>query len=128
MRSQGRPPKQAHKAIPEGQFEEEQGLKGFFGPVSHIIKKRPSNRWSKIDGSLRYHMYNLGKLEKKSSAQRLFYNNYFVLSMQWISQQPNPSARRNADGDLLYFCHTGQGEVFTEYGLLSYRKGHYIIV
>ena len=39
--SQGLNTKQAHKAIPEGYYEEEQGRKGFFGPVSHLIRKNP---------------------------------------------------------------------------------------
>jgi homogentisate 1,2-dioxygenase len=33
---------------------------------------------------------------------------------------------RNADGDTLYFCHTGAGQVLTEYGLLSFKIGSYI--
>ena len=36
--SQGKNTTQGHKGIPQGQFEEEQGRSGFFGPVSHLIK------------------------------------------------------------------------------------------
>lgn len=128
--SQGKPPKQAHKAIPEGRYEEEQGLKGFFGPVSHLIKRKPSTRWTKIDGPLRPHMYDLVKLEKRSGTQRLLFNSDVSISMQWVQQASaaDLAGFRNADGDSLYFCHAGSGDVFTEYGWLAYRKGHYIVV
>jgi homogentisate 1,2-dioxygenase len=128
--SQGKPPKQAHKGIPDGCFEEEQGHKGFFGPVSHLIKPKPSTRWTKIEGPLRPHMFDLVKLEKKLGAQRLLFNSDVTLSLQWL--QPTPPnewiGERNADGDLIYFCHQGSGEVFSEYGMLTYRKGTYVVI
>ena len=127
---QGKYTRQAHKAIPEGCFEEEQGLKGFFGPVSHLIKKQPSTRWTKIEGNLRPRMYDLVKMNEKSGWQRMLYNNFMTVS--WLRMDVNPeNARhgyRNGDGDLLYFCHQGQGEVWSEYGLLTYRKGEYIVI
>ena len=50
--------------------------------------------------------------------------------MKWKkSLKPDElTADRNADGDTIYFCHKGAGEVFTEYGLLVYKKGHYIVI
>src|SRR4051812_23444080 len=121
---------QAHKGIPEGAYEEEQGLKGFFGPVSHLIKRQPSTRWSKIDGPLRPHMYDLVKMEGRDGWQRLLYNAHLSISLLAMDAKPVYRARgyRDGDGDLLYFCHQGAGEVWTEYGLLKYRKGEYINV
>jgi homogentisate 1,2-dioxygenase len=122
--------KQAHKAIPEGSYEEEQGLKGFFGPVSHLIKRKPSTRWVKIDGPLRPHMYDLVKMPSHEGWQRMLYNDSCTIS--WLSMEANPKYRsqgfRNGDGDLLYFCHKGSGEVWSEYGLLKFRKGEYIVI
>lgn len=127
---QGVHTKQAHKGIPEGAYEEEQGLKGFFGPVSHLIKEKPSTRWTKIDGPLRPHMFDLVKMEKREGWQRMMHNQHLVISM--LNMQPNPAymktGYRNGDGDLLYFCHQGSGQVWTEYGLLDYRKSEYIVV
>ena len=57
--SQGNPTRQAHKGIPEGLYEEEQGTKGFFGPVSHLIRKNPSTNWIEIDGPLKPRMFDL---------------------------------------------------------------------
>ena len=122
--------KQAHKAIPEGAYEEEQGLKGFFGPVSHLIKQKPSTRWTKIDGPLRPHMYDLVKLAPTSGWRRLLFNAHLTISLFNLEVDPAnlTKAYRNGDGDLLYFCHAGEGELWSEYGLLKYRAGEYIHV
>jgi hypothetical protein len=43
--SQGKNHTQGHKGIQAGQFEEEQGRKGFFGYVSHLLKSAaPTHR------------------------------------------------------------------------------------
>ncbi len=127
---QGVHTKQAHKGIPDGAYEEEQGLKGFFGPVSHLIKEKPSTRWTKIDGPLRPHMYDLVKLQKHEGLKSMLHNPHLTVSM--LRMEPNPKytqqGYRNGDGDLLYFCHEGAGEVWTEYGMLTYSKSEYIMV
>jgi homogentisate 1,2-dioxygenase len=127
---QGEHTRQAHKAIPEGAYEEEQGLKGFFGPVSHLIKRQPSTRWNSINGPLRPHMFDPLKLFQTEGWQRLLYNAHLTISTLVMDAKPDhqKKALRNADGDLLYFCHQGSGEVWTEYGLLNYRKGEYVNV
>lgn len=127
---QGKYTRQAHKGIPEGAYEEEQGLKGFFGPVSHLIKSQPSTRWKSIEGPLRPHMYDLVKMSEGEGWQRLLYNQHLDISLLWMDAKPEYRSRayRDGDGDLLYFCHKGAGEVWTEYGMLKYRKGEYIVV
>lgn len=131
--SQGRSTTQGHKGIPEGHFEEEQGRKGFFGPVSHLIKPEPSTRWTHIDGPLRPHLYDPNQLNNKMQShpswQRMFFNSDVSVYGFWVQewkQNQNLSSFRNADGDTLYFCHTGSGHVMTEYGLLEFIKGSYI--
>ncbi len=128
--TQGRPTRQAHKGIPEGQFEEEQGLDGFYGPVSHLIKDKPSTRWTNIEGPLKPRMYDLVKLDKNSATQRLLYNNDLTISNHWIHPEAPDRliAKRNADGDWLYFCHKGSGHVLTEYGLLEFNPGTYLMM
>lgn len=125
---QGRPTKQAHKAIPEDHIEEEQGLKGFYGLVSHLIKKKPSTRWVNIKGPLKPRMFDTVKLTEANKWHRLFYNN--AMSIYFANLEPGfyESAFRNADGDTIYFCHSGEGELWTEYGLLKFNKGTYIVV
>jgi homogentisate 1,2-dioxygenase len=127
---QGKHTDQAHKAIPEGAYEEEQGLKGFFGPVSHLIKAQPSTRWTKIEGPLRPHMYDLVKMSESEGWKRMLYNAHLTISLLWMDAKPENRSQgyRNGDGDLLYFCHKGAGEVWSEYGMLKYRKGDYVVV
>ena len=127
---EGQTTRQAHKGIPEGCYEEEQGLKGFFGPVSHLIKRAPSTGWVEIEGPLRPHMYDPQKFGSADGNVRMLYNSAVTLSMEFMSpKKPGElKARRNADGDLIYFCHTGGGDLLTEYGALTFKKGHYIVV
>ncbi len=126
---QGLSTKQAHKAIPEGHFEEEQGRKGFFGPVSHLIRKNPSTHWTEIDGPLRPHLYDLVELPKEDKWNRLVYNREVAVYNLWKDLPKGESkAFRNSDGDTLYFCHKGAGVVLTEYGLLEYKRGSYVVI
>ena len=129
--SQGKHTTQGHKGIPEGHFEEEQGRSGFYGPVSHLIKPKPSTRWTAIDGPLRPHMYDVPAMDRNwGQNQRMFYNQDVTISNLWEkkTQQTLETAFRNADGDLVYFCHSGLGQILTEYGLLEFRKGSYIMI
>ncbi|MGZ3693672.1 MAG: homogentisate 1,2-dioxygenase [Bdellovibrionota bacterium] len=128
--SQGVHTRQAHKGIPEGYVEEEQGRKGFFGQVSHLIRKKASTRWRTIDGPLKPRMLDLVKADKSGKRQRILYNSDLAIYSQWVmpSAEKNPKAFRNADGDSLYFCHLGKGKVLTEYGLLDYRPGDYLMI
>src|SRR6476661_11261945 len=121
--SQGRHTTQGHKGIPEGHFEEEQGRKGFFGPVSHLIKPKPSTRWTSIEGPLRPHLYDAINMKKQpGNWQRMLFNSDVVVSMYWENKMSGTPTKsfRNADGDTLYFCHQGSGKVLTEYGLLKF--------
>lgn len=127
--SQGKHTTQGHKGIPENHFEEEQGRKGFFGPVSHLIKPQPSTRWKMIDGPLKPHLYDLVELPKAYGLwKRVVYNADIGLYKLCLAKSSLDGQRafRNADGDTLYFVHKGSGSVFTEYGLLKFKAGTYI--
>lgn len=128
--SQGSHTTQAHKGIPEGHYEEEQGLKGFYGPVSHLIKPDPSTRWVDIDGPLRPHMFDLVALESSDFWTPLLFNQQ--VSVNFLEMSPKGALSqvsfRNADGDTIYFCHEGEGILLSEYGVLSFNKGTYVVV
>ncbi|MGE0631080.1 MAG: homogentisate 1,2-dioxygenase [Pseudobdellovibrionaceae bacterium] len=126
---QGLTTKQAHKAIPEGYFEEEQGRKGFYGAVSHLIRRKPTTRWTQIEGPLRPHLYDIVEMPKTFGTwQRMLFNSDVALYNFWqdVQKTKEPKSFKNADGDTIYFCHSGSGEVFTEYGILEYKKGTYV--
>ncbi len=120
--------KQPHKSIPEGHFEEEQGQSGFYGPVSHLIRKQPSTRWINIEGPLKPYMFDLALLRKEKELwKRLLYNDCLNINFYRLESPPS-SAFRGANGDILFFCHEGEGAVLTEYGLLNYSPGQYILM
>lgn len=130
--SQGKNHTQGHKAIPAGKFEEEHGRKGFFGPVSHLIKNNAPTGWTNIEGPLKPHLFDLVPAQYETNKwYRLLYNSDVVIYSMWadatdLATQKNQSALRNAEGDTLYFCHQGSGVVLTEYGLLKFKTGSYI--
>ena len=129
--SQGKFTTQGHKGIPENCYEEEQGRKGFFGPVSHLIKPQASTRWTNIEGPLRPHLFDGVKMPQTFGAwQRMLFNSDVVIYNYWDKKTTSPLQQgfRNADGETLYFCHQGSGDILTEYGLLKFRKGSYILI
>lgn len=129
--SQGRHTSQGHKGIPEGHYEEEQGRKGFFGPVSHLLKPEPSTRWVDIEGPLRPHLFDLVEMSKAHGTwQRLLFNSDLTVNNLWLLPKgpETKTAFRNADGETLYFAHKGSGSVLTEYGLLTYKPGSYVCI
>ena len=120
--------RQPHKNIPKDHFEEEQGQGGFYGPVSHLIRKQPSTRWTHIEGPLKPSMFDLVPLQKEKECwKKLLYNDCLNIHFYYCEKQPQ-TAFRGADGDLLFFCHKGEGVVLTEYGLLNYSSGQYILM
>jgi homogentisate 1,2-dioxygenase len=44
------------------------------------------------------------------------------------SSTPPTKSLRNADGETLYFCHQGAGQVLTEYGVLNFKRGSYLML
>lgn len=131
--SQGKSHTQGHKNIPAGCYEEEHGRKGFYGPVSHVLKPEAPTRWTNINGPLKPHLFDLVDMKFEYGVwHRLFYNSDVVMYSNWnkkteLNESSNQiNSFRNADGDTLLFCHTGSGVILTEYGLLQFKKGSYI--
>ena len=120
--------RQAHRDIPQGCFEEEQGQGGFYGPVSHLIREKPPTRWIDIKGALKPRMYDLNSWMKKPECwKQLLYNE--CLRIHFFQQsRVTETAYRGANGDLLFFCHRGKGVLLSEYGLLNYAAGQYILI
>ncbi|MBC6414930.1 MAG: homogentisate 1,2-dioxygenase [Bdellovibrionales bacterium] len=117
--------RQPHRDIPLGNFEEEQGQQGFYGRVSHLIKEKPSTRWTHIEGNLKPRLFNLAKFKKEGWIPLLYNDN---VSLFLYQLEKADTACRMVDGDVLYFCHKGSGVILTEYGLLNYSEGHYFMI
>src|SRR6476469_8214204 len=129
----GKASRQAHVALPEGSFEEEHGREGFFGRVSHLYHAHPPTGWSRIEGKLRPHAFDLLKIEPSDKKdprgvpEPILYNNDVIVSISKRSKAA-PHYSRNADGDEMIFIHKGTGKVETDFGVIDYEPGDYVVI
>ena len=126
-------PNQAHVGIPEGLCEEEHGRRGFSGPVSHLYRSHPPTAWVRIEGPLRPRAFacaglptpDLRSAEARPLAMlespdvRVFLSRRKETMLYFV---------RNADGDEVYFVHAGSGRFETDYGMLPFEPGDYVII
>ena len=130
----GKVNRQAHVNIPEGMCEEEYSRSGFFGTYAHIIRSQPPVGWTRIEGPLKPHAVPLRSRDTirddgdyLAARQTYLYNNDLRVIFAQFSKTM-PYYFRNADCDELVFVHQGSGVVETDFGLMSYRRGDYIII
>jgi len=134
--------RQAHVNLPEGTFEEEFARNGFFGRTTHLYRRHPVTSWTRIEGPLRPHSYDLNRLAVDDSeavkasmlgsteaafAPVCFLHNEDV-ALHWVSPKPMDFLYRNADGDDVYYIHAGGGRLETVFGNLDYAKGDYLVL
>ena len=131
--TRGKATKQPHVGLPEGTFEEEHGREGFFGRVSHLYHAHPPTGWIRIEGPLRPHAFYLDKIEPTDMKDAnglptaILYNDDLIMLISRRTE-PHPAYLRNADGDLLYFIHRGEGKLETDFGVLDFEPGDYIVI
>ena len=129
----GAAPNQAHVGIPEGLHEEEHGRLGFSGPSSHLYHRNPPTGWSRIEGPLRPRAFTCTELttpDQRSADRRP------ITILQSPDARLSLSRRaatmthfvRNADGDEIVFVHSGCGTWETDYGVLHYEPGDYLVI
>jgi homogentisate 1,2-dioxygenase len=130
-RVSGTASRQAHADLPPGTYEREMGKEGFFGPATFFYHRHPPTGWSDFEGPLRPHAFDLNTLQPAGpcpwSAPSVLFNAHFNLRY-WQIEAAMPALARNADGDELLFIHAGHGELFCDFGHLSYGQGDYIVV
>jgi homogentisate 1,2-dioxygenase len=129
----GKVPSQAHVGIPEGLCEEEHGRHGFSGPSSHLYRTHPPTGWVRIEGPLRPRAFaceTLRERDPNSTDARPVRVLYSEDASIFISQRstPMPYFLRNSDGDEIYFIHRGTGRFDTDYGVLPFEPGDYIVI
>ncbi|CUQ65927.1 homogentisate 1,2-dioxygenase [Candidatus Nitrospira inopinata] len=129
----GKTPNQAHVGIPEGLHEEEHGRNGFNGPASHLYRVHPPTAWVKIEGPLKPRAFFCAQLWER---ERLFHDGKTVPVMQsrdvrlllTCLTESMTFFVRNGDGDELWFVHQGRGRFETDYGVLPYEAGDYVVI
>ncbi len=127
--AQGIHSRQAHADLPEGTYEREVSKEGFFGPAAFLYHRRPPTGWVDFQGPLRPRAFDLNGLDKASNSPWaspvVLYNKATEIRF-WKLSGPMTGLARNADGDQLLFVHTGKGQLFCDYGRLSFEPGDYL--
>ena len=79
-----------------------------------------------FEGPLRPHAFDCTKLSRSQempwAAPELLHN-ASVRVRFWRCESNMPALARNADGDELLFVHAGRGELYCDYGHLSFEAG-----
>jgi homogentisate 1,2-dioxygenase len=133
LQKKGTAPAQAHVGIPDGLYEEEHGRDGFNGPSSHLYRTHPPTGWSRIEGPLRPRAFQctmLGIRDQRTLDGRPLAILESRDAHVYVSRRTDsmPYFVRNADGDEIIFVHGGQGRLETDYGMLTYEPGDYLVV
>ncbi|MBI08639.1 MAG: homogentisate 1,2-dioxygenase [Rhodospirillaceae bacterium] len=130
-RVEGTTSRQAHAALPDGTYEREMGREGFFGPATQMHHKHPPTGWVRFGGPLRPRMYDLTRLNAVQSSPwhaPTVLSNAHTKIYYWSTVGAMDHLVRSADGDELLFVHAGSGELFSDYGRLTFRDGDYIVL
>lgn len=130
-RREGMTSHQAHCDLPEGTFERELGKEGFFGPATMMYHTHPCTGWTKWEGALRPRAFDLTKLSPGNitpwSAHPILFNAH-VKFRYWTCSGKMDFLARNADGDELMFVHRGSGDLYCDYGHMTFTQGDYIVL
>ncbi len=129
----GTAPNQAHVGIPKDLYEEEHGRRGFTGPASHLYRTHPPTAWTRIDGPLRPRAFACGTLSTPDQRSADACPVEILRSEDvrvFVSRRTDSMTFyvRNADGDEVHFVHEGRGMLETDYGVLSYEPGDYVVI
>jgi homogentisate 1,2-dioxygenase len=134
--------RQAHVDLPAGTFEEEHARQGFFGRTTHLYRLHPVTDWTRIEGPLRPHSYDLNGLEPSTDeaiqasmfgsrepafAPICILHNADV-ALHWVAPAAMDFFYRNADGDDVYYIHAGGGKLETTFGVIHYATGDYLVI
>ncbi|RVU38639.1 homogentisate 1,2-dioxygenase [Hwanghaeella grinnelliae] len=130
-RIQGTASRQAHAGLPEGTFERELGKEGFFGPATHMYHEHPPTGWTAFDGDLQPRAFDLTRMNEDQpspfDAQTVLHNAQTKIRF-WRAPKKMDHLARNADGDELFFVHEGAGDLYCDYGHMSFTAGDYIVL
>ncbi len=121
--------RQAHVGLPPGTYEEEHGRDGFYGGASHLYRLHAPTDWIAVDGPAAHRAYDTNRVEGASRwPTPLLENDDVTIGFQRWPVAVDGAFLRDADGDLLFFVHQGEGVLRTEYGPLTYAAGDYLVV
>lgn len=130
-RKEGEISRQAHADLPAGTYEREIGRDGFFGPAAHLYHRHPPTGWTSFEGPLRPRAFDAAAAANSpcdpfQSAQ-LLGNAHCHIGI-WRLDGSMKHLARNSDGDFLLFVHEGAGDLFCDFGHMTYSDGDYILL
>ena len=131
--TRGQVSRQAHVGLPEGTYEEEHGRHAFKGRASHLYRTHPPTAWVRLEGDIKPRAFDLNRLTTADQLQpaapweRILWNGDVAIYVSRLSE-PMPHFLRDADGDVCYFVHRGEGILETDYGPLKFRTGDYLLI
>ncbi len=128
---EGQTARQAHCGIPEGTYEREMGVEGFFGPATHFFHKHPPTGWVAFEGDLRPRAFDtnhLGKAENSPWKATCLLHNSATRIRYWQCSGDMTELARNADGDDLLFFHAGEADFYSDFGRLAVSAGDYLLI
>ncbi|HEY0524555.1 MAG TPA: homogentisate 1,2-dioxygenase [Stellaceae bacterium] len=129
---EGNASRQAHADLPFGTYERELGKEGFFGPATHMYHAHPPTGWVDWEGPLKPRAFDLTKIDRVAASPwdaDMILSNPHVKFRQWRTEGGRMDHLvRNGDGDELLFVHEGEGDLYCDYGHLSFRDGDYIVL
>jgi len=130
-RSEGQTSRQAHADLPANSYERELGKEGFFGPATHMYHRHPPTGWSHVAGACLPRAFDTKKLDAEGASPWnavALVGNVHMRARFWHCTQSMDHLVRNADGDELLFVHQGGGDLYCDYGHLTFRDGDYILM
>ena len=130
-RSEGQTSRQAHADLPANSYERELGKEGFFGPATHMYHRHPPTGWSHVAGACLPRAFDTKKLDAEGASPWnavALVGNVHMRVRFWHCTQSMDHLVRNADGDELLFVHQGGGDLYCDYGHLTFRDGDYILM
>jgi homogentisate 1,2-dioxygenase len=130
---EGEASRQAHADLPKGTFEREISKEGFFGPAAHLYHRNPPTGWVAFEGPLRPHAFDLTRITAQSALEPWAASGILGNAALQVRFWRSGAGRmdhlvRNADGDDLLFMHQGAGELYCDFGHLSFAAGDYILL
>ena len=130
-RSEGQTSRQAHADLPANSYERELGKEGFFGPATQMYHRHPPTGWTHVAGACLPRAFDTKKLDAEGASPWnavALVGNVHTRMRFWHCTQSMDHLVRNADGDDLLFVHQGSGDLYCDYGHLSFRDGDYILL
>ncbi|WP_305842450.1 homogentisate 1,2-dioxygenase [Photobacterium leiognathi] len=123
--------KQAHCDLPHDSFERECGREGFYGPATHMYHQHPPTGWLSWQGNHKPRAFDALALPQSGNTPwdaPLLLSNADLKLRLWQTSKNMDHLVRNGDGDELLFIHQGRGDLYCDFGHLSFSEGDYIVI